>query len=271
MRLVPFATLALTLILATVGCGSGADIVWPLSGSSERDADVIGAPFGPRLQSDDYDFHAGTDFPTPEGTKVRAIKAGVVEKLEEWDGGTGSGNWVLIDHGDGEKSGYLHLSKFSVKAGDAVEAGTVLGRSGSTGSKSPHLHLNYMLDVDHKGADEARGHNVLELLPHAEAPALEPEFTDVAVTLHLSIQIMTIQTITVEGEGQSRTVDYAEILAMGNPDRDDPTQAGLTMAVIETDDGRFTLTLTPEPPGFTPERVTVSDIDGELLVFERAP
>lgn len=270
MRLALIATLALAL--GSAGCGgAGGDVVWPISGEPEPDADTITSPFGPRDQSGTYDFHAGVDFPVPEGTRVHAIKAGVVEKVVEWDGKPGPGNWVLLDHGDGEKSAYLHLSKTSVKAGDSVEAGAPLGRSGSVGASSAHLHLNYMVGVQGNGADEAVARNVLELLPHEDAPALEIEFSDAAVALDAPLHAMTIQSITVEGEGQSRTLDYAEVVATGNPDRDDPTQSGLGIEVTNTDSGRFTLTLRPDPADFMPSQVIITDIEGELQVFDRAP
>lgn len=251
--------------MTTLACASEGDVVWPISKSAELDADVVSAPFGPRDQSGNYDFHAGIDFPVPEGTKVHAIKAGTVEKVEKHDGGTGPGNWVLIDHGDGEKSAYLHLSKISVKAGESVQPGTKLGRSGSTGASSPHLHFNYMVGVDHAGADEAQAHNPLELLPHAPMPTPTASFTNQAVILDVAIHPMTIQTLTVEGEGQSRTVDYADVLALGNPERDDPVQSGLRLAVGETEAGQFTLTLTPVPP-FRPTRVVALDYAGEVVL-----
>ncbi|KIG17601.1 putative metalloendopeptidase [Enhygromyxa salina] len=271
MRLARSATLALALALAlgsTTCGGPDGDIVWPISGSAKPDADTIAAPFGPRDQSGKYDFHAGTDFPVPEGTKIHAIKAGEIEKVVDWDGKTGPGNWVLIDHGGGEKSAYLHMSKTSVKAGEFVEAGAVLGRSGSVGANSEHLHLNYMVGVQSNGADEAVARNVLELLPHGQMPPLEVTFSDTAVELRVPIQIMTIQTITVAGAGESRTLDYAGVLAMGNPDRDDPSQSGLTVAVTDADDGRFTLTLAVQAPSFIPTQVIVTDIDGESSTYQ---
>ena len=55
------------------------DVVWPISKSGDLDADEISSPYGPRDQSGNHDFHAGVDFRVPEGTKVRAIKAGTVQ------------------------------------------------------------------------------------------------------------------------------------------------------------------------------------------------
>lgn len=253
------------LALLTGACGR-ADVVWPISGDADPDADVVSSPFGPRDQSGEHDFHAGVDFPVPEGTKVRAIKAGTVEKVETDDGGTGPGNWVLVDHGDGEKSAYLHLSKISVRAGASVEAGTTLGRSGKTGTSAAHLHLNYMVGVESNGADEAFARNPLELLPHTQMPTPIVEFTDASVVLDVAVHPMTIQSITVEGGGETRTVDYAQVLALGNPARDEPTQFGLHLAVADTSADRFTLTLTPEPASFVPERVLVHDYLGDVVL-----
>jgi murein DD-endopeptidase MepM/ murein hydrolase activator NlpD len=51
------------------------------------------------------------------------------------------GNAVVLDHGRGVFTGYWHLQKLEVKAGDRVVAGQMLGEVGSTGlSTGPHLH-----------------------------------------------------------------------------------------------------------------------------------
>ncbi|MFZ7094555.1 M23 family metallopeptidase [Luteimonas dalianensis] len=83
--------------------------------------------------------HSGMDIAAPQGTAIRAPADGVIT-LAEPDlyitGGT-----VLIDHGHGIGSNFLHMSRLDVAVGDAVRQGQVIGAVGSTGrSTGPHLH-----------------------------------------------------------------------------------------------------------------------------------
>lgn len=83
-------------------------------------------------------MHAGIDFRVPYGGAVRAAGAGTVVSAG-WNGGYG--RMVEIEHGDGMTTRYAHMSKITVKAGDRVERGTVVGKTGSSGrSTGPHLH-----------------------------------------------------------------------------------------------------------------------------------
>jgi len=66
-----------------------------------------------------------------------------------WDT-SGYGNMVLVDHGNGFKTRYAHLSQFMVVAGQSVSRGQVLGRMGSTGhSTGPHTHFEIILNGVH--------------------------------------------------------------------------------------------------------------------------
>ena len=57
-------------------------------------------------------------------------------------GDGGYGNYIVIDHGDGLRSLYAHLSQFVAGAGQFVSRGQLIGRIGSTGySTGPHLHF----------------------------------------------------------------------------------------------------------------------------------
>jgi murein DD-endopeptidase MepM/ murein hydrolase activator NlpD len=85
--------------------------------------------------------HGGLDYPAPIGTPVRAINDGrVAFSGEQWT----PGRVVILDHGGGIFSRYLHLSARHVAAGDHVGRGEVIGLSGNTGGQrpAPHLHLD---------------------------------------------------------------------------------------------------------------------------------
>ncbi|GAB3060163.1 M23 family metallopeptidase [Stenotrophomonas tumulicola] len=83
--------------------------------------------------------HSGMDIAVPTGTPVKAPAAGVVTFAGPdlyLTGGT-----LLVDHGFGVSSNFLHLSRIDVKVGDRVEQGQVIAAVGATGrTTGPHLH-----------------------------------------------------------------------------------------------------------------------------------
>ncbi len=83
--------------------------------------------------------HQGLDFHAPTGTPVSAVNAGTVILARPL---YFEGNCVVIDHGQGLLTLYLHLSEFSVKEEEHVSKGQQIGFSGGTGrATGPHLHL----------------------------------------------------------------------------------------------------------------------------------
>lgn len=105
--------------------------------------------------------HSGMDIAAPTGTPVKAPAGGIVTFANQnlyLTGGT-----LLIDHGFGVSSNFLHLSRIDVKVGDRVEQGQVIAAVGSTGrSTGPHLHwgmnwldvrLDPLLVLERSGAD----------------------------------------------------------------------------------------------------------------------
>jgi murein DD-endopeptidase MepM/ murein hydrolase activator NlpD len=109
--------------------------LWPVEGR------LILSSYGQRLDpfSGEGAFHKGVDISAPSGMGVHAAADGIVVHAE-WASG-GYGKLVVIDHGGGIQTYYAHLSRFSVKAGQAVRRGDVVGAVGSTGRvTAPHLH-----------------------------------------------------------------------------------------------------------------------------------
>jgi len=83
--------------------------------------------------------HNGYDIAAPTGTSVYAMTDGIVRLAA--DNFYYPGNYILLDHGQGLNSQYLHLSKMLVKKGDRVKKGQKIGEIGTTGrSTGPHLH-----------------------------------------------------------------------------------------------------------------------------------
>ncbi|MFQ5739826.1 MAG: M23 family metallopeptidase [Acidobacteriota bacterium] len=109
---------------------------------------VPGAPtsgFGKRsvLNGKPRSPHSGTDFRAVSGTAVRAPNNGRVVLADHL---YYSGNTIIIDHGLGLYSYLAHLSSFSVREHDKVQAGEVIGYVGATGRVTgPHLHWTVRL------------------------------------------------------------------------------------------------------------------------------
>ena len=83
--------------------------------------------------------HSGVDVAAAQGTPIHAPAGGIVSFANPdlyLTGGT-----VLIDHGHGVSSNFLHMSRIDVKVGDRVEQGQVIGLVGATGrATGPHMH-----------------------------------------------------------------------------------------------------------------------------------
>jgi murein DD-endopeptidase MepM/ murein hydrolase activator NlpD len=87
--------------------------------------------------------HTGVDFRGAVGTPIRSPNAGRVVLAENI---YYSGNTVILDHGLGLYSYFGHMSAFSVKSGDHVETGAIIGKVGATGrATGPHLHWTVRL------------------------------------------------------------------------------------------------------------------------------
>ncbi len=92
-----------------------------------------------KMGSEEF-WHLGTDFAAPQGSAVGAMQAGIVRFATST---VSYGNMVIVDHGEGIFSMYLHLSKILAAVGQQVKKGTVVGLVGDTGlSTGDHLHIS---------------------------------------------------------------------------------------------------------------------------------
>ena len=111
------------------------DFIWPLTGR-------ISGRFGSQriYRGEPGSYHSGIDITTGgSGDPFVAPAAGVVT-LAVQDFSL-EGNLLIIDHGAGLNSAFLHLSEIAVEEGDRVEQGQMLGRIGASGrATGPHLH-----------------------------------------------------------------------------------------------------------------------------------
>jgi len=89
--------------------------------------------------------HGGLDIAAPQGTEIKSIAGGLVLLAEK--GLYYTGNIVIIGHGYGIKSMYIHMEDIDIKEGDIVMQGQKIGTIGMTGrATGPHLHLNIYIN-----------------------------------------------------------------------------------------------------------------------------
>lgn len=102
---------------------------------------VISSPFGYR--DFDQSFHNGVDFAAPTGTPTYAADAGRVMYAFY---SVSAGNWVVIDHGNGFVTKYMHHDYYTVTQGQYVQKGQQVGVVGNTGNSfGAHLHFQVEL------------------------------------------------------------------------------------------------------------------------------
>jgi len=90
-------------------------------------------------------MHPGMDFTAPTGTEVFSTGDATVELVEMSK--RGNGYTIVLNHGYGYKTSYMHLDAFKVKNGQKVKRGDVIAWVGNTGlSVAPHLHYEVSLD-----------------------------------------------------------------------------------------------------------------------------
>ena len=112
-------------------------IDWPVTGR-------ISSVFGSQriLNGQPRQPHYGIDIAVPKGTPVRAPASGLVTLVKDL---YFSGWTVIINHGLGLNSTFLHLDSTAISVGDTVQRGSIIGTVGSTG-RSTGPHLDWRLD-----------------------------------------------------------------------------------------------------------------------------
>lgn len=125
----------------TSGKASAAGMIWPMPSSS-----YITSGFGYRneVMAGSGTFHNGIDIAVNVGAPIIAAKAGrVISASYHYS----MGNHVILDHGNGVYTIYMHSSKLLVSEGQEVSQGQTIALVGSTGmSTGPHLHFSVKLN-----------------------------------------------------------------------------------------------------------------------------
>lgn len=110
--------------------------LWPCPGRN-----LITSPFGKRNSpvKGASSYHQGIDIAAPTGTEIKAAAEGEVVSASY---SKTAGNFIMLRHGGGVYTLYMHCASLNVKEGEQVEAGQTIAKVGSTGiSTGPHLHF----------------------------------------------------------------------------------------------------------------------------------
>lgn len=120
---------------------TGGSLQWPVSTGG-----TITSYFGPRQSPGGIGSrnHQGLDIGCPTGTPIVACESGTVISAAY---SSSMGNYVVIAHGNGLTTTYMHNSSLAVSAGQEVVRGQVIAYAGSTGnSTGPHCHLGVRIN-----------------------------------------------------------------------------------------------------------------------------
>ncbi len=186
--------------------------LWPISGTTKPDF-PLSSTFGPRLKASEsyrYDFHRGIDIPAPRGTAVRAIADGVVRLAGDYP--SYSDTLVQIRHygpGSGGRcpnngcyySNYMHLSMVSVKRGQKVKGGQIIGYSGVSQNGFEHLHF----EIRDGGIHQRHCIHPLVVLPYEDRGA--PQL----IIAHVSTGSPTRPKVDVTVTSKPEELDFNRI------------------------------------------------------------
>ena len=145
------------------------EYIWPLSKSSIPNE--INTSFGPRINTNRWDFHDGIDLPAAKGTKVFAMRGGTV-RFAGNSGQDGYSSRHVVLEVDDPKDGlmylvHLHLDSIdgAVTPGANVVQGQEIGTVGDDGATYPHVHIEFLQGTPDPKAQTSR--HPLQYLPYS--------------------------------------------------------------------------------------------------------
>ena len=125
---------------SNIGANNPSGVVWLVPCTYTRVTSKFGYRWHPT--TGEWSMHKGVDLGAAKGTPIYASRSGVVTVATYHDT---AGNYVTINHQDGYRSTYMHMTHYVVKVGQYVYAGQLIGYVGSTGrSTGPHLHFGIL-------------------------------------------------------------------------------------------------------------------------------
>ncbi len=132
---------------SSFGSGTTGNMIWPVPYSNT----CVTSSYKMRTLNGVTKQHNGIDIcrdgVASYGSSIVAVKAGKVTTAYHSGYNGGFGLYVVVDHGDGVKTYYAHMSRVNVNVGDYVTQGTKLGEIGNTGySFGAHLHFGLMIN-----------------------------------------------------------------------------------------------------------------------------
>jgi len=224
--------------LSTTNSESSDDFILPVDGEF---ADLhLTDSFGPRILNDVYDFHRGLDIARDRGDNVYASADGTVIHAGTKESFPRAGNFIILEHTNGQFTGYLHLDSIAdgVTAGANVNQGQIIGFAGDSGENinSVHLHFNYYIsDVSGEIPDDTDDTlPPLEILDYPDTDGHtvsisninDASTSDVAITVSVSVPITEMDlnevnvsiTDAIGTELYARTVNYADRTNCGTDD-----------------------------------------------------
>ena len=133
----------------------GGQFIWPLKNNFK-----VTSKYGYRthpVTGEKYSFHNGMDISASSGTPILSVYNGVVATVAKT---SLAGNYIMINHGSGLYTVYMHCSKIIAKVGQTVKQGDTIALVGSTGrSTAPHLHFSVRLNGEYVNPGPYVGYN----------------------------------------------------------------------------------------------------------------